>query len=56
MAAYATSSSMGSGSNGGEVLLGCMEMSYFCDVNFESEAFLRIFHFRSHLPKYSVAL
>ena len=56
MAAYATSSSMGSGSNGGEVLLGCMEMSYFCDVNFESEAFLRIFLFRSRLPKYSVTL
>ena len=47
MAAYATSSSMGSGSTGGQVLLGCMEMSYFCDVNFESEEFLRIFLFRS---------
>ena len=56
MTAYATSSSMGSGSNGGEGLLGCKEMSYFCDVNFESEVFLRIFLFGSRLPKYSVTL
>ena len=40
MAAYVTWSSKGSGSNGGGVLLGCMYMSYFCDVNFESEVFL----------------
>ena len=46
----------GSGSNGGEVLFGCMEMSYFYDVNFESEVFLRIFLFRPYLRKYSVTL